>query len=135
MADPDFQIRRVGGGGLKDIFRSFRPQFGLKIRGEGRRRDPRAPDLDPPLQPFFFSSCFCEEKRMQRFVLPNIDTISLKNSTNLKSKITKKKMTFVKSKLSSFVYLLNLFVMSLITSVVMLLKRPINNYSSSPNGF
>ena len=72
---------------------------------------------------------------MQRFVLPNIDTISLKNSTNLKSKITKKKMTFVKSKLSSFVYLLNLFVMSLITSVVMLLKRPINNYSSSPNGF
>ena len=81
-----------GGGGLKDIFRSFRPQFGLKIRGEGRRRDPRAPDLDPPLQPFFFSSCFCEEKRMQRFVLPNFDTISLKKSTSLKSKITKKKL-------------------------------------------
>ena len=44
-------------------------------------------------------------------------------------------MAFVRSKLSSFVYLLNLFVMSLITSVVILLKRLINNYSSSPNGF
>ena len=65
---------------------------------------------------------------MQRFVLPNNDTISLKKRTSLKSKITKKlfssrKMAFVRSTLSQSVYLLNLFVMSLITRVVMLLKR------------
>ena len=52
MADPDLQIREVGGGGgrggeghpdpeirgapsLKKIFRLFGPQLGLKIRGGG----------------------------------------------------------------------------------------------------
>ena len=35
VADPDLQIDG-GGGGLKHIFfRSFGPQFGLKIRGSG----------------------------------------------------------------------------------------------------
>ena len=55
MANPDLQIRRgghpdpeIGGGGRspKNIWRPFRPQFGLKIR-EGRA--PWAPSLDPPL--------------------------------------------------------------------------------------
>ena len=38
VADPDLQIRGVGGGGRgspKKFFRPFRPQFGLKIRGRG----------------------------------------------------------------------------------------------------
>ena len=38
------------GGGLKNnFFRPFGPQFDLKIRGGGRV--PRAPPLDPPVQP------------------------------------------------------------------------------------
>ena len=63
VADPDFQRRGAGGGGgshldpqirggggglQKKYFRPFRPQFGLKIKGEGER-GPRAPPLDPPL--------------------------------------------------------------------------------------
>ena len=49
--DPEI---RGGGPGLKKNFsRSFEPQFGLKIRGEGR--PPRAPPLDPPLMPLCFS--------------------------------------------------------------------------------
>ena len=45
MPDPDLEIREGGGGGLsrplekgglqKNFFRSFGPQFGLKIRGCG----------------------------------------------------------------------------------------------------
>ena len=44
MTDPDLQIRErpshpdpeiVGEPGLKNFFRPFRPQFGLKIRGRG----------------------------------------------------------------------------------------------------
>ena len=46
----DPEIRGWGGGGgaglQKDFFRSFEPQFGLKIRG---MLAPRAPPLDPPL--------------------------------------------------------------------------------------
>ena len=56
VGDPDLQIREGGGGaviqtlreggtGLIKFFRPFGPQFGLKIRGEGR-----APPLDPPLR-------------------------------------------------------------------------------------
>ena len=33
----------------KEFFRPFGPQFGLKIRGGGGVRAPRAPPLDPPL--------------------------------------------------------------------------------------
>ena len=60
VADPDLQIIGGGGGGRgssrplgkgegglkKYFFRSFGPQFGLKIRGS---RVLRAPPLDPPL--------------------------------------------------------------------------------------
>ena len=43
--DPEIRGLGGGGGGLKKIgfFWPFRPQFGLKIRGEG-------PSLDPPLR-------------------------------------------------------------------------------------
>ena len=43
MADPDLQIRGVGGGGGGLKKRFFPPQFGLKIGGGGGR----APPLDP----------------------------------------------------------------------------------------
>ena len=49
MPDPDLEIREGGGGGggglPKNVFRPFRPQFGLKIKGAA----PRAPPLDRPL--------------------------------------------------------------------------------------
>ena len=46
------QTFRWGGGGAsqKKFFRNFRPQFGLKIRGEGSDQAPRASPLDLPLQ-------------------------------------------------------------------------------------
>ena len=58
MADPDFQIRGGGGGGVGHPDPEMRggpslkkkiggPQFGLKISGVGSRASP----LDPPLQP------------------------------------------------------------------------------------
>ena len=60
VPSPDLEIREGGGrssrpldkgGGEpslpKKFCRPFGPQFGLKIRGEGR--GPRAPPLDPPL--------------------------------------------------------------------------------------
>ena len=48
MADPDLQIRGGGRGGWspKNVFWSFGPQFGLKIRGG---QAPQAPPLDLPL--------------------------------------------------------------------------------------
>ena len=35
MADPDFRMGGVGGGGLKNLFWPFRLQFGPGIRGWG----------------------------------------------------------------------------------------------------
>ena len=56
-ADPDLQIRegvchpdseiREEPGLNKKFFRTFGPQFGLKVKGEGRT--PGASSLDPPL--------------------------------------------------------------------------------------
>ena len=59
VADPDVQIRGARSsrpwdkweGGLKNIFRAFGPQFGLKIRGD---QCPWAPPLDPPLIAYCF---------------------------------------------------------------------------------
>ena len=47
-----FRWGRGWGGWVsqKTFFRNFRPQFGLKIRGEGPDRAPRASPLDLPLQ-------------------------------------------------------------------------------------
>ena len=51
VADPDLQIRRGGGEGLKKIlFRLFGPHLGPKIKG---KPGPRAPHLDPPLKSTF----------------------------------------------------------------------------------
>ena len=47
MADPDFRMGGVGGGGLKNLFWPFRLQFGPGIRGWGGGGG-GAP-LDPPL--------------------------------------------------------------------------------------
>ena len=62
MPDPDLEMGGGGGGGAviqtlrkggagskKILFRPLGPQFGLKLR-EGRRQEPRAPPLDPPLE-------------------------------------------------------------------------------------
>ena len=48
MPDPNLEIRGEGGGaGLpKKFFRTFGPQFGLKVRGGP---GPPSPPLDPPL--------------------------------------------------------------------------------------
>ena len=71
MPDPDLEIkgRERGGGGegpviqtlreaggldSKTFFRSFGPQFGLKISGVWGRV-PRAPPLDPPLLSIFLN--------------------------------------------------------------------------------
>ena len=67
LADPDLQIRRVGGGAghpepeiragprlKKNIFSALRASYWSKnkVRGGGSRA-PGAPPLDPPLQGFF----------------------------------------------------------------------------------
>ena len=62
MAAPDLLIEVHGEGGIqtlsdkgavrsqKPIFRSFEPQFGLKVGGGGGWGCPRAPSLVPPLK-------------------------------------------------------------------------------------
>ena len=52
VGNPNLQMGAGGGGWVsqKTFFRNFRPQFGLKIRGEGPDRAPRASPLDLPLQ-------------------------------------------------------------------------------------
>ena len=51
MADPDLQIKGLGGGGErspKKFFRPFGPHFGRTI--SGGERPPRAPPMHPSLQ-------------------------------------------------------------------------------------
>ena len=83
MADPDFEIRGRGGGGVggghpdpeirgrtrcpKKFFRSFGPHFGRKISGGGGGRAPRAPPLDPPVVLSFFR-VFCPVLCSQNFL-------------------------------------------------------------------
>ena len=53
---PDSEIRRGGGGGLKNnFFRPFGPQFSLKLTGWA---DLRAPPPDLPLVCILYN-CFC----------------------------------------------------------------------------
>ena len=62
VADPDLQIRGVGGGGsYKKIFQPLGPHFGPKIRGE-HAGGPRAPPLDSPLYCFFRRGGVCRFK-------------------------------------------------------------------------
>ena len=59
---PDTKIREEGPS-QKTFFRSFGPQFGLKIRGGA----PRAPPLDPPLFPPRESSLMYRSEVRRRY--------------------------------------------------------------------
>ena len=71
MPDPDLEIRGAGGNlKKKKKVRPFGPQFGLKIRGEGRGR---APPLGPFL-PVLLTTKDC--KGPQTNMQVNVDLIS-----------------------------------------------------------
>ena len=102
VSDPDLEIRRGssssrpldrGGGPPTIFFRSFGPQFGLKIRR--RSRLPRAPPLEPPLPMLIHVLPICKQSEYQHWGRrEGVNTVSGKFHKTLENGVTWKILSF-----------------------------------------